>query len=81
VVRETQAWDFDESLDAPPAPAARAMRYFDARQPQSFERLWFAPSAAQIGQHRAVRVEDVGKRIVVQSDTDMAALGSALHGC
>jgi ATP-dependent helicase/nuclease subunit A len=81
VVRETKAWDFDESLDAPPAPAARAMRYFDARPPQSFERLWFAPSAAQIGQHRAVKVEDVGKRIVVQSDTDMAALGSALHGC
>lgn len=28
-----------------------------------------------------MKVEDVGKRIVVQSDTDMAALGSALHGC
>ncbi|MBD9430009.1 UvrD-helicase domain-containing protein [Achromobacter sp. ACM03] len=81
VVREAKSWDFDESLDAPPAPEVWAMRYFAARQRQSFQRLWFAPSAALPGQHRVITVEEVGRRIVVQSGTDMAALGSALHGC
>lgn len=78
---EAKTWEFDETLAAPPAPAAQAIHYFPAGRSQAFPRLWFAPSASSGGQYRVEQVEEVGRRLVVHSATDMTALGSALHAC
>ena len=81
VACEARTWEFEEAIAAPPAPAVQAIHYFPAGRSQTFPRLWFAPSASSGGSYRVDQVEEVGKRIVVQSGTDMTALGSALHAC
>jgi ATP-dependent exoDNAse (exonuclease V) beta subunit len=78
---EARTWHFDEALAAQPTLDAQTIHYLPEGRSQVFPRLWFAPSASNGGQYRVEQVEEVGRRIVVHSDTDMTALGSALHAC
>jgi ATP-dependent helicase/nuclease subunit A len=63
----------------PPQAADEPRFWFVDRAPEGRKGLWLRPSSAQKGQHSCTVAEPVGKRVLLASAVDMAALGSAVH--
>jgi ATP-dependent helicase/nuclease subunit A len=63
----------------PPPAADEPRHWFTDKSPEERKGLWLRPSSAQEGHYRCVAAEPVGKRVLLASAVDMAALGSAVH--
>lgn len=82
LMREARIWTEQDMACELPQRKHRKCHWF-APAPVVEERgpLWMRPSDEEGGQHQSLEVVSVGKRVPLQPDVDMAALGTAFHHC
>lgn len=79
--RASKDWSKEECAMEPQERAPQDRHWFTRRPHASAVPLWFRPSSAVGGKFTIVETADIGSRIALTGNPDMADLGTAIHHC